>query len=49
MIRQILSLPSTNARNRRKRPSSQPSMQRMKKPCLAKEVTEVRAVGVEPF
>jgi hypothetical protein len=49
MIRQILSLPSTNARNRSKRPSTQPSMQRTKRPRLAKEVTEVRAVGVELF
>jgi hypothetical protein len=49
MIRQIPSLPSMNARNRRKRPSTQSSMQRMKRPHLAKDLTEVKAVVVEPF
>lgn len=54
VIGQNLSLPGTgssrwNAESSRKRPSPQPSMQRMKRPRLAEGVTEVRAVDVELF
>ena len=47
VISQNLSLPGTgcswwNAENSRKRPSPQPSMQRLKRPRLAAEVAEVR-------
>jgi hypothetical protein len=55
VIGQNLSLPGTRSSrwyaesSSRKRPSPQPSIQRMKRPRLAEGVTEVGVIDIEPF